>query len=211
MDFDQVCVTNTNRQLHAMKGNIGKNKVDIMAERLRLVHPTSSIEPIAKFYNAETSDELLSGKVDFVVDAIDNLTAKAHLLATCIARQLPVVSSMGAAARLDPTKIRIADLADTEKDAFASAVRKILRKEHGLDIERGRPTGVHAVFSIEEAQPPIAPTYDGDEGFKCVCPNNENGLHSCDKRNRIDGSAAFVTGAFGLACSSVVVRELIGA
>lgn len=210
VDFDQVCVTNTNRQLHAMKGNIGKNKVDIMAERLRLVHPTSTIDAVAKFYNAETSDELLSGKIDFVVDAIDNLTAKAHLLATCIARGIPVVSSMGAAARLDPTKIRVADLADTEKDAFASAVRKILRKEHGLDIERGRPTGVHAVFSIEEAREPIAPTYDGDEGFKCVCPNNENGLHSCDKRNRIDGSAAFVTGAFGLACASVVVRELAG-
>lgn len=208
VDFDQVCVTNTNRQLHAMRGNIGKNKVDIMAERLRLVHPTSTVEPIAKFYNAETSDELLAGKVDFVVDAIDNLTAKAHLLKACVTRGLPVVSSMGAAARLDPTQIRVADLADTEKDAFASAVRKILRREHGMDIERGRPTGIHAVYSIEEAREPIAPTYDGDEGFKCVCPNNENGLHTCEKRNRIDGSAAFVTGAFGLACASVVVRTL---
>ncbi|MEZ4254756.1 MAG: tRNA threonylcarbamoyladenosine dehydratase [Polyangiales bacterium] len=209
VDFDQVCVTNTNRQLHAMKGNIGKNKVDLMAERLRLVHPTSRIEPVAKFYNAETSEELLAGNIDFAVDAIDNLTAKSHLIATCMARGIPLVSSMGAAARLDPTKIQVADLAETERDPFARALRKILRKEHGLEIEAGKPTGVRAVFSVEEPREPIAPAYDGGKGFQCVCPNNKNGLHTCEKRNRIDGSAAFVTGAFGLACASVVVNSFV--
>lgn len=210
IDFDRVCVTNTNRQLHAMQGTIGKQKVDVMAERLRLIHPTGSIEAQPRFYNETTSADLLSGSVDFVVDAIDNLSAKAHLVATCLRLGIPIVSSMGAAARLDPTAIQVADLSDTYADPFASALRKILRTEHGLEFSRGAPLGVPAVFSTEQAIAPSAPAYDEGTGFRCVCPGGKNGMHDCDKRARIDGSAAFVTGAFGLTTASVVVRALIG-
>src|SRR5688572_17550720 len=101
VDFDKVCITNTNRQLHAMQGTIGKRKVEVMAQRLALVHPTARIDAVPLFYNRDTSSEILDAKPDFVVDAIDNLTAKAHLLYTCLERGIPVVSSMGAAARLD--------------------------------------------------------------------------------------------------------------
>jgi tRNA threonylcarbamoyladenosine dehydratase len=211
VDFDRVCVTNTNRQLHAMQGTIGKSKVEVMAERLRLVHPTGSVDPLPMFYNADTSERILSGTVSFVVDAIDNLTAKAHLIATCLRRGIPVVSSMGAAARLDPTSIRVDDLGNTYKDPFASALRKLLRKEHGVAIERGKSTGVQAVFSTEEPIAPTPPSYDEGVGFRCVCPGGKNGLHDCDRRARIDGTASFVTGAFGLAAASVVVRALIEA
>lgn len=210
VDFDEVCITNVNRQLHALKGTVGRQKVDVMAERLRLVHPASEIVAIPRFYNAESSDELLGGPIDFAVDAIDNLTAKAHLIATCLARGIPLVSSMGAAARLDPTRVRTADLAETHTDPLARHVRKLLRQHHGLEVRDGQPIGVMAVFSDE---PPIDPTevgYDRGEGFRCVCPNGDNGLHTCDKRSRIEGSASFVTGTFGLACASVVVRALIG-
>jgi tRNA A37 threonylcarbamoyladenosine dehydratase len=210
VDFDEVCVTNTNRQLHALKGNVGKRKVDVMAERLRLIHPAGLVSPVARFYAADTSDELLSGRIDFVVDAIDNMTAKAHLIATCLRRNIPLVSSMGAAARLDPTRIRTADLAETQRDPLARHVRKLLRQHHGLEVSDKSPLGVTAVFSDEE---PIAPSdvhYDHGKGFTCVCPNGDNGMHSCDKRSRIEGSASFVTGAFGLACAGVVVRTLIG-
>jgi tRNA A37 threonylcarbamoyladenosine dehydratase len=210
VDFDDVCVTNSNRQLHALKGNIGKRKVDVMAERLRAVHPTGAVDAIPEFYSAETSETLLAGTVDFVVDAIDNLTAKAHLLATCKERGIPVVSSMGAAARLDPTRIRTADLSDTSIDPFARSVRKMLRDKHGLDCRAGEPVGITAVFSEE---PPVAPepiSYDAETGFVCVCPSKDNGKHTCEKRSRIDGSAAFVTGTFGLVCASVVVRALTG-
>ena len=211
VDFDDVCVTNANRQLHALKGNIGKNKAEVMAERLRLVSPTATIEAVPKFYNAETSDELLSGQVDFVVDAIDNLTAKAHLLATCVARKIPVVSCMGAAARLDPTRVRTTDLSDTEICPFARDVRNILRKKHGFTIERHKPVGIHAVWSFEPPSDPSPLTYDEGQGFVCVCPNKDNGLQSCDRRARIDGSMSFVTGTFGLVAASVVVRALGGA
>ena len=208
VDFDKVCVTNTNRQLHAMKGNIGKRKVDVMAERLRLVHPTGTVVAEPSFYEASTSERLLSGQVDFVVDAIDNLTAKAHLIATCVERGIPIVSCMGAAARLDPTAIQIADLSETQVDPFARALRKILRQKHGLDTTQ--PLGVSAVFSTEIPIAPTPPSYDEGTGFRCVCPGGKNGKNDCDQKLRIDGSAAFVTGAFGLTAASVVVRALTG-
>lgn len=210
IDFDDVCVTNTNRQLHALKGNVGKRKVEVMAERLRLIHPTGEVEAVPMFYNAENSDSLLSGDIDYVVDAIDNLTAKVHLIATCMKRGIPIVSSMGAAARMDPTRIEIADLAQTRKDPLARNVRKLLRQHQGIEMDGARPLGVTAVFSTED---PIAPSevgYDKGQGFRCVCPNGDNGLHSCERRSRIEGSASFVVGSFGLACASVVVRQLTG-
>jgi len=208
IDFDDVCVTNANRQLHALRGNIGKPKVEVMAERLRRVNPPSTITAMRQFYEAETSDALLGDKVDFVIDAIDNLTAKAHLVATCLRRSIPVVSSMGAAARVDPTQVRVADLANTQRDPFARAFRKILRKEHGLDIQPGVPIGVPAVYSEETPREPRELSYDSEHGFVCVCPGKDNGKHTCDHRTRIDGSASFVTGTFGLVAASVVVRKI---
>src|SRR5262249_114264 len=148
-------------------------------------------------------------RVDYLLDAIDNLTAKAHLVATCVARSIPIVSSMGAAARLDPTRVRVADLTQTERDPFARALRKILRREHGLSLQQ--PLRVAAVYSDEGPRAPAPISYDEGQGFVCVCPGKDNGLHTCEHRARIDGSAAFVTGAFGLTAASVVVRALIDA
>ncbi len=210
IDFDDVCVTNTNRQLHALKGNVGKRKVDVMAERLRLIHPSGEVEPVAMFYNSDNSEALLTGDIDYVVDAIDNMTAKVHLIATCLRRGIPIVSSMGAAARLDPTRIQTADLTQTHTDPLARHVRKLLRQHHGIEVDEKKPLGVTAVFSTEEPIDPTAVGYDRGEGFRCVCPSADNGLHSCDRRSRIEGSASFVVGTFGLTCASVVVRNLTG-
>jgi tRNA A37 threonylcarbamoyladenosine dehydratase len=210
VDFDDVCVTNTNRQLHAMRGNVGKPKAAIMAERLRLVSPTATIEPVLRFYREDESDELLSGRIDYVVDAIDSLTAKVHLIATCRARGIPIVSSMGAAARLDPTRVRTADLSDTEVCPLARDVRRLLRVRHGLDVQRHCPIGVTAVFSDETPVAPSPLSYDRGEGFVCVCPNKDNGVYTCDRRIRIDGSASFVTGTFGMVAAGVAVRGITG-
>ena len=208
VDFDDVCVTNVNRQLHAMKGHIGKPKATLMAERLRRINPKAEIEPIKKFYQADCADEMLAGEPDFVVDAIDQFTAKCHLIATCRARGIPLVSSMGAAGRWDPTAIKRADLNKTQGCKMALNVRKILREKH--DFPRGkRPWGVPAIYSDEPCQPPEPLAYEAGTGFRCVCPQGQNGLLTCDRRARIDGSASFVTGAFGLACASVVVRGLV--
>lgn len=211
VDFDRVCVTNMNRQLHAMQGTIGRSKVEVMAERLRLIHPAGEVETFPVFYQSQTSEEILQGPIDFVIDAIDNMSAKAHLIATCLRRGIPLVSSMGAAARIDPTQVQVADLGSTYKDAFAAALRKILRQEYDLLVDAKNSIGVPAVFSPEPVIAPSSPSYDDGEGFRCVCPGGKNGMHDCEKRARIDGTASFVTGTFGLVAASVVVRQLIAA
>jgi tRNA threonylcarbamoyladenosine dehydratase len=207
VDYDRVCVTNVNRQLHATKATLGKPKVEVMAERLRAINPDAVIEARAEFYGPATAARLLVPEPDLVIDAIDNLTAKLHLLATCVRDRLRAVSAMGAAARLDPTRVRVADLYATRVDPFARELRRGLRVKHGVDVSR--PIGVWAVFSEE---PPIAPrelAYDTD-GFRCVCPRGTNGVNDCDHGARVDGSAAFVPAVVGLTAASVGVRLLLG-
>lgn len=209
VDFDDVCVTNANRQLQALRGNIGKPKAEVLAERLQRVNPQATVIGLRTFYNAQRSDELLTppggGRYDFVVDCIDNMTAKAHLLATCRARGIPVVASMGAAGRRDPTQIRLADLSATHGCPMAKDLRKILRRHHGFPEKE--PFGITAAFSTEPRTWPKALSYDGGEGFRCVCPHKSD-EHGCDSRSLIDGTASFVTGTFGLMVASVVVNDL---
>ena len=207
VDYDRICVTNVNRQLHAMKGTLGKPKAQVMAERLRLVNPDAVIEARAEFYTAETSARLLVPEPDVVIDAIDHMAAKLHLIATCLRDRLRCVSAMGAAARLDPTRVRVGDLSETRVDPFARDLRRNLRRKHGIDCTR--PVGVWAVFSDE---PPIAPralAYD-DGGFRCVCPGGDNVVNDCEHRNRVEGSAAFVPSVFGMTAAAVAVEVLIG-
>jgi len=212
VDFDLVCATNANRQLHALQGTTGEPKVVVMAERLRRINPKLTVLTRQAFYNATTSDGLLGAEdapaVDFVVDAIDNMTAKCHLIQTCRDRKIPMVVVMGAAGRLDPTQVKVADLNRTEMDPFARMVRKVLRDKHGFPSRA--LTGIPAVFSDEPKIGPQDLLYDHGEGFRCVCPQGQNDFHSCEHRNQIEGSAGFVTGAFGLAAASVAVRALIG-
>ena len=207
VDYDRICVTNVNRQLHAMKGTLGKPKVLVMAERLRLINPDAVIETRAEFYGAETSARLLVPEPDVVVDAIDNVAAKMHLIATCVRERLRLVSAMGAAARLDPTAVRVADLCDTRVDPFARDLRKNLRRKHDLDCTK--PTGVWAVYSEELPTPPQALAYD-DGAFRCVCPGGDNGVNDCEHRNRVEGSVAFVPAVFGATAASVAIKLLVG-
>jgi len=207
VDFDRICVTNTNRQVHAMKGTLGKRKVEVMAERLRAINPDATVETRAEFYSAASASRLLVPEPDVVVDAIDNVTAKMNLIVTCLRERLRIVSAMGAAARLDPTRVRVVDLCDTHVDPFARDIRKSLRKKYGLDATR--PTGVVAVCSDEVPIVPSALAYDHD-GFECVCPGGQNGLNDCDHRNRVEGSAVFVPATFGLAAAATAVKMILG-
>ncbi|PRP93708.1 tRNA threonylcarbamoyladenosine dehydratase [Enhygromyxa salina] len=207
VDFDLVCVTNANRQLHAMRGTTGKPKVEVMAERLRAIHPGCEVEAVRSFYEADTSEALLNRGADLIIDAIDNLTAKAHLIASCRAQGVPLVVSGGASGRMDPTQIRVADLSEVAGDPFLASLRKILRQKHALPSGHG--WGIPTVHSLESPMAPIELGYDNGEGFRCVCPQGENGKHTCDQRNLIYGTAGFVTGSFGLACASVAVKALV--
>lgn len=207
VDYDRICVTNVNRQLHATKPTLGKSKVAVMAERLLAINPEMQVDVRAEFYGPETSARLLVPEPDVVIDAIDNVAAKLHLIATCVRDKLRLVSSMGAAARLDPTLVRVADLSDTRIDPFARDIRKNLRRKY--DIDCTRPVGVWSVYSEEMPIEPVSLAYD-DGAFRCVCPGGHNGVNDCEHKNRIEGSAAFVPSVFGLTAASVAVKLLLG-
>lgn len=207
VDFDEICVTNVNRQLPAMQGVIGKKKTAILAERFRKINPKARIDEIHQFYNADHAEEILAYQPDYVIDAIDSVTSKAHLLAHCQQRGLKIVSSAGAGGRIDPTQIRVADLADTQIDPLARMMRKILRAKYGYPNEGS--FGIPTIFSTEPVSEPLPLSYDQGQGFRCVCPQGDNEFFTCDNRNVIHGTAGFVTGTFGFVCASVVVRHIV--
>lgn len=207
-DYDDVCITNANRQIHALQGMVGKNKVDVMAERMRKINPQAQVNAIHAIYQPETSEQFFAVKPDYVVDAIDNIAYKCHLLAECKKRGIKVITSGGSGGRLDPLKIQIKDLGKTHNDALASSVRKFLRKNHGFD--KGNHFDIPCVFSDEPARDPIDLKYDKGMGFKCVCPQNDFNWSTCEKRNVILGTSSFVTGSFGFTLASWIVRDIVG-
>ena len=141
-----------------------------------------------------------------MVDAIDNVKAKLHLLHRCVTLGVPVVSSMGAAGRLDPTAIRVEDLCETHMDPFAKDIRKLLKRKYGVDTER--PTGHHRRLLHRAAPAAGAARYDdAHDGFLCVCPQGQRVPH-LRSPHQIDGSVAFVTSVFGMNAAGVVVRRL---
>jgi tRNA A37 threonylcarbamoyladenosine dehydratase len=200
VDLDEVCVSNINRQLHALTETIGRAKVEVMAERIRAINPDCRATTEQKFFNEHSAAGLLAPKFDFVLDAIDSVTNKVLLLAGCREKNLPVVSCGGAGGRRDGTQVRTADLAKVTHDRLLAEVRKKLRKEFHFPAD-GSPIGVECVFS---AEPPVFAQPDGsvcgtraesEEGTRLNC---NGGL----------GSASFVTGAFGFAAAGIVVRKI---
>jgi tRNA A37 threonylcarbamoyladenosine dehydratase len=181
VDYDRICVTNVNRQLHAMKGTYGKPKAAVMAERLKLINPDAIIEARNEFYCAETSAQLLMPEPDVVVDAIDNVAAKMHLIITCVRDKLRLVSAMGAAARFDPTAVRVADLSETRVDPFARDLRRNLRRKHRLDC---KPVGVWAVYSEEI---PTAPQSLARRArLRVRVPGQLERVNDYDHKNRVE-------------------------
>ena len=200
VDFDDVCVTNLNRQLHAFRRTVGQSKAELMADRARLINPKARIVAHHAFYNQDTSDELLGPGWDWVVDCIDNVTAKLHLLETVHGLGWGVVASMGAGGRLDPSRIRVTDLAHTSVDPLARTVRKELRK-------RGVEQGITAVWTDEH---PNELDQVVQDCFRCICPNGDNGMHSCEDRNLVQGTVSFLPAMFGMAAAGAVVNGILG-
>jgi tRNA A37 threonylcarbamoyladenosine dehydratase len=208
IDHDEICITNANRQIHALQGLVGKKKAEVMGERLRKINPQAQVQALPMFYNKDTSAEILAHKPDYIVDAIDNLTAKTYLLNQCREQNIKVITSGGASAKMDPTRIKITDLAKTEIDPMSHTVRKILRQDY--NFPRTKFFDIPCVFSDEIPMEPVELHYDLGQGFKCVCPQMQDNPHGCLHRNVIYGTSSFVTGAFGLAMASWVVRQITG-
>jgi len=198
VDLDEICVTNVNRQVHALNGTVGRTKVEVMAERVRLIHPDCRVTTVAEFFTEANAAQLLTPEFCCVVDAIDAVANKCRLLTLCRERRLPVVACGAAGGRLEATAVHIADLAEVSHDRLLAEVRKRLRKEHGFP--KSGPLGVPCVFSPE---PPVTPE---------LPPCTESELESTPPP-RLNcewgyGSAAFVTGSFGFAAAGWVVRKL---
>jgi tRNA A37 threonylcarbamoyladenosine dehydratase len=196
VDFDDICLTNVNRQLHALDGSIGKAKAHVMAERMRLINPQAEITPYRKFYSSETSNVLLSGRHQYILDAIDHFTSKIHLIKSCRERGLPIISSMGAAMKRDPTLIRVADISETSRCRMARSVRKLLRKE-------GIEQGVTVVYSTEEFRSPAGQVLDS------ISPGGEEQQGSGEYRRITLGSIAPIPAIFGLTMAGIVINALI--
>jgi tRNA A37 threonylcarbamoyladenosine dehydratase len=153
VDLDEICMTNVNRQLHAMDGQIGRQKTEAMAERARAIHPTGDIRIVPKFFNEATAVEILDAGFDAVIDAIDSTRHKALLLAECRRRGVLTVTCGAAGGRRDPTRIRVADLAFSGKDPLLLQLRRTLRNDFGFpkipQRQEPEPLGIEAVFSDE--------------------------------------------------------------
>ncbi len=185
-DADVVGASNINRQLVALHSTIGREKTDILADRLRDINPDLDLKVVAKYIKDELTDELLdSAKFDYIVDAIDTLSPKVALITGALNRGIPLVSSMGAGAKTDPTLMEIKDISKTHHCPLAHMLRKRLHKV-------GVRKGFHAVFSPE--------------------PIREGAMILCEERNKKSnvGTISYIPALFGIGCASVVVRGLIG-
>jgi tRNA A37 threonylcarbamoyladenosine dehydratase len=200
VDLDEVCVTNINRQLHALTETVGQSKVEVMAERIHAINSDCRVTAEPRFFNAQTAAELLAPKFDFVLDAIDDVTNKILLLVRCRELNLPVITSGGAGGRRELTSVRVGDLSQASHDKLLAEVRRKLRQEHGFPAGQSA-MNVPCVYSVERT---VYPQADGsvcemrsaaEDGTKLNC---NGGL----------GSATFVTGAFGFAAAGFVVRKI---
>lgn len=203
VDLDDVCVTNVNRQLPALEGQIGRAKVAVLAERVKLINPACRVEVVQEFFTASSAARLLATPYEYVVDAIDNMTNKALLIALGVERGRPVITVGGAGGRDDPTQIRSGDLGEVSSDELLRQVRKKLRRGHGFAAgeQRGRMHfGVRAVWSEEK---PVFPWADGT----CAAEPEPGSNLKLDCESGF-GTAVFVTGAFGLAAAGEVVRGI---
>lgn len=199
MDADDICVTNTNRQIHALNGSYGKLKTDEMAHRVKAINPNIDVTPLPSFYKASAPDDLFAHAPDVVVDAIDSMRAKASLLAECYRRNVRIVTCGGAGGRRRAELIRLADLARTTNDPLLVRLRKLLRREYGLPLgEHCAEIGIPCVFSTEA---PVFPQGDGTVGAE-RCAGQVGGIGCASGF----GSASPITGSFGFFAASAALN-----
>lgn len=203
IDLDDVCVTNVNRQLPALDGEIGRSKVDVLADRVKLINPTCRVTKVVEFFTKASAERMLTSEFDYVVDAIDSVSNKALLLAECKRLRRRVITVGGAGGKRDATAIQSGDLGESCGDGLIRLVRKKLRTDHGFEM--GTPRGkmhfdIRCVWSSEK---PVFPWVDGT--CHSAAEPDSNLTLDCESGF---GTAVFVTAAFGLAVSGDVVRQI---
>lgn len=180
VDMDEICVSNSNRQIHTLKGAYGKFKIDELKARAQLINPHIKIECVHNFYTEKTSDEILSYNPDFTLDCIDSVKSKCHLIASAKERNLPIIVTGGAGGKKDPMQIKLADLNRTFNDDLLMQTRKKLKREFGFPPFEKRKFHIPALFSPEEK----------------ITPDNLKNTKGINCQNGI-GSLLSVTGSMG--------------
>lgn len=203
VDLDDICLTNTNRQIHALTDTVGQAKVDVMKQRLQAINPGIEVVAVEDFVTPENVREMITPAFDAVIEATDSIKAKAAIIYSCKRQKIPVVTVGGAGGQIDPGQITRADLAKTIQDPLAAKVRSILRRDYGFSKNPKRRFGVECIYSTEQLR---YPQPDGS-----VCYNKsvmENGT-------RLDcaggfGASVMVTATFGMMAAASVVNKLSG-
>ncbi|HJR74706.1 MAG TPA: tRNA threonylcarbamoyladenosine dehydratase [Luteimonas sp.] len=204
IDADDLCLSNTNRQLPALEGQYGRNKAEALAERCRAINPGMSVDAVAAFVTPSTLEPLLGGGFDLVLDACDSFRAKVEMIAWCRRRKQPVIAVGSAGGRTDPTLVRVRDLSRTEHDAMLALIRKKLRAEFNFPKSPQRYFGVPAIYSLENVRYPqadgsvsgVRPKLGADAALKLDCGA---GL----------GAATHITGTFAFVAVGKAIEMLL--
>ena len=194
VDNDLVCLTNLNRQIHATGATVGKSKTAVMKERMLSINPEAEIETIDDFFLPDNAEKFFDKKPDYIVDAVDTVTAKIGLVMEGEKRGIPVISSMGAGNKLDPAAFRVADIYETRVCPLAKVMRKELKAR-----------GVKKLKVVYSEEQPLKPKMSGC-GANCICPPGS--ARNCDARRAVPGSVSFVPSVAGLIIAGEVVKDL---
>ena len=199
VDDDRVCLTNLNRQLIATRKTVGRLKTEVMQERLQEINPNVKVQLHTCFFLPENADSFSFADYDYVVDAVDTVSAKLALVEQCARTNTPIISCMGAGNKLDPTAFRVADIYKTRVDPLARVMRRELKKR-----------GIRKLKVVYSEEQPLRPIEDMTISCRahCICPPGTK--RHCTDRRDIPGSTAFVPSVAGLILAGEVVKDLAG-
>ena len=197
IDDDRVCLTNLNRQIFATRKTVGQYKVDVARERILEINPNAVVNTYKTFYTPQTADEFDFTQYDYVVDAIDTVTGKLELVEQAQKAGVPIISSMGAGNKLDPTAFEVADIYETSVCPLARVMRRELKKR-----------GIRKLKVVYSKEPAVTPIDDMTISCHahCICPPGT--VRKCTQRRQVPGSNAFVPSVVGLIIAGEVVKDL---
>lgn len=199
IDDDRVCLTNLNRQIFATRKTVGKFKVDVAEERILEINPKAVVHTYKTFYAPNTAEEFDFSRYDYIVDAIDTVTGKLELVEQAVKSGTPIICSMGAGNKVDPTAFRVADISKTSVCPLARVMRRELKKR-----------GIKHLKVVYSEEPPLTPIDDMAISCRahCICPPGT--ARKCTQRRQVPGSNAFVPSVVGLIIAGEVVKDLSG-
>lgn len=197
IDDDKVCLTNLNRQIIATRKTVGKYKTEVMKERMLEINPDADVKIHKRFFLPENADEFPFAEYDYIVDAVDTVTAKIELVMKAQEKNIPIISSMGAGNKLDGSQFKVADIYKTKVCPLAKVMRRELKKR---GIEK-----LKVVYSEEKPTRPLENMTISCR-TNCICPPGAK--HKCTERREIPGSVAFVPSVAGLILAGEVVKDL---